>query len=162
MNTLARRGMRLALMTLGFAGLIVAVNAAPAAATAANNFHSTPLGHGTYVSHGTLPLVQGLEIVVSRNDVDPGGFSGWHSHPGGAIVVLQAGEITTYRSVGNHCEVTTYTAGQSFIERPGDVLMAVAGSHGATVYATFPGVPMVNGTPAPRTDEPDPLTCPGL
>jgi quercetin dioxygenase-like cupin family protein len=154
--------MRLALMTLGFAGLIVAVNAVPAAATGANNFKTTILGHGTYVSHGTLPLVQGMEIVVATTVVQPGGSSGWHSHPGGVIVVVQAGEITFHSSIGNHCDVTTYKAGQAFIERPGEVGNAVAGSNGATIYATFPGVPMVNGTPAPRTDEPDPGTCPGL
>ena len=81
-------------------------------------------------------------------------------HPGGAIVIIYKGEITTYRSVGNQCVVTTYTHGQSFIERPGQPLSAVnTGSVDTVIVATFPGVP-VNGSA--RTDLPDPGTCPGI
>ncbi len=159
MNTLARRGMRLALMTLGFAGLIVAVNAVPAAATPSGGFHPTELARGIDMSHGTLPITEGLQVVVTTITVDPYGSSGWHSHPGGVIAVIQAGEVTFHASVGNHCEVTTYKAGEAFIERPGEVGIAVAGSNGATVYATFPGVPVGGST---RIDQPDPHTCPGL
>jgi quercetin dioxygenase-like cupin family protein len=159
MNTLTRRGMRLALMTLGFAGLIVAVNAVPAAATPSGGFHPTELARGTDMSHGTLPITEGLQVVVTTITLDSGGFSGWHSHPGGAIVVIKAGEVTFHVSVGNHCEVTTYKAGQAFIERPGEVGIAVAGSNGAIIYATFPGVPAGGLT---KIDQPDPGTCPGL
>ena len=95
---------------------------------------------------------------MSKNVVEVGGYSGWHSHPGGAIVLVQQGEITTYRSVGGHCDITTYTAGQSFIERPSDVLNAVnTGSIQTIIYATFPGVP---AGALPRIDKPDPGTCP--
>ena len=182
MNTLSRRGIRLALLVVGLAGLIVAVNAVPVAATPVSppgSFRSVILGHGTYVSHGSLRLEKGLEIVVAQNTVDPGGSSGWHSHPGGAIVVVQVGEITTYRSAGKgdeqevsssdeagggpfrHCVITRYTQGQSFIERPGEPLNAVnTGSIVATIFATFPGVPVVGGLPRPRTDVPNPGTCP--
>src|SRR5260370_23037913 len=119
---------------------------------------SQVLGRGTYMSDGTLPLEQGEEIVVSRITVVPGGSSGWHSHPGGAIVVLQQGELTIYRSVGNHCDITTYTQGQSFIERPGDVVDAVnTGSIHFILFVTFPGVPVGGSS---RIDQPNPGTCP--
>jgi hypothetical protein len=113
---------------------------------------------------------------VVRNTVEVGGSSGWHSHPGGAIVLVQQGEITTYRSLGKsdeqegsrsddgvsgpfpRCIITRYTQGQSFIERPGEPLNAVnTGSIQTIGYVTFPGVP-VGGSP--RTDEPNPGTCP--
>ncbi len=160
---------------MGFAGLIVAVNAVPAAATRGHDFVGTVLGRGTYVGHGSLPLKQGLDIVVTKNTVEVGGSSGWHSHPGGAIVVVQLGEITTYRSAGkgegeaedgdaarSHCIINKYTHGQAFIERPGEPLNAVnTGSIQTIIYATFPGVPKgVVG--AQRTDEPNPGTCPGV
>ena len=161
MNKLAKRGMRLALMTLGFAGLIVAVSAAPAAATGASHFVTTPLARGTDMSDGTLPIKEGLQIVVVTSTVEPGGSSGWHSHPGGAIVVVKAGQITFYRWVGNHCDSTKYIAGQAFIERPGDVGNALnTGSTTTIVYATFPGVPVGGST---KIDvSPAPGTCPGL
>ena len=173
MHRLTRRGIQLALTTMGFAGLIVAVNAIPAAATPvapAGSFRSEVLGRGTDMSHGSLPIKQGLQIVVSRNTVDAGGSSGWHSHPGGAIVVVQQGEITTYRSAGkgdeeegahngsSRCIITRYTQGQAFIERPGEPLDAVnTGSTQTIILATFPGVP-VGGSQ--RTDQPNPRTCP--
>jgi quercetin dioxygenase-like cupin family protein len=155
------RTIRLAVTTVAFAGLIVALNAAPAGATQGSKFAGTLLGRGTNVSHGTLPIKGDLDVVVVSNVVQPGGYSGWHSHPGGAIVVVAHGQITTYTSVGNHCNVTIYTEGQTFFEQPGQPLNAVNRSASVTtVIATFPGVPV--GVPGPlawRTDEADPGTC---
>jgi quercetin dioxygenase-like cupin family protein len=159
MKAMARRVMRIAVMTLGFGGLIVAANAVPGVATSPVDFTSTRVATGTYASQGSLPLMQGLDIVVVSTKAGPGGSSGWHSHPGGAIVVIQAGQVTTYQSFGSHCVINTYTHGQSFIERPGVPLIAIAGSEGATIYSTLPGVP-VGGSP--RTTLPNPGTCPGV
>jgi quercetin dioxygenase-like cupin family protein len=156
------RKIRLALTTLGFAGLVVALNAAPAGATPPNNFAGQVLGRGTLQSNGSLPINAGLDIVVAQNTVQPGGSSGWHMHPGGAIVVVAQGQITTYESVGDHCIVTTYIAGQAFTERANKPLIAV--NRGSTVtitFATFPNVPV--GVPgAQRIDLPNPGTCPGV
>lgn len=160
MHTLTKRGIALALTSLGSAGLVLALNAIPGGATPPGGFSSQALGRGTYMSHGSLPIDQGLDIVVSKIDVAPGGSSGWHSHPGGAIVIVQQGEVTLYTAVGNHCDVTTYTNGQSFVERPGEINLAV--NNGSTDYiliVTFPGVP-VGGSA--RIDQPDPNTCPGV
>jgi quercetin dioxygenase-like cupin family protein len=161
MNTLARRVIRLVAMTVGAAGLLVAVNAVPGAATPPSpppGFTSQKLAQGTYTSDGTLPIKQGLDIVVAKITVAPGGFSGWHSHPGGAIVVVQQGEVTLYTSVGSQCEITIHKKGQAFVERPGELDDAVnRGTTDYIIFATFPGVP-VGG--ASRIDEPNPGTCP--
>jgi len=151
------RSIRLALTTLGFAGLIVAVNVVPATATPGHNFTPTLLGRGTDQSDGTLPIREGLDVVVTQNTVLANGRSGWHSHPGGAIVVVADGQITTYRQGGNGCEGTLYTKGQAFLERPGQPLNAVnTGTTTTTVIATFPNVPVGGST---RIDLPDPGTC---
>jgi len=158
MNTFTRRAIRLGAMTVGLVGLLVAVTAVPGAATPPTGFTSQLLGRGTYVSDGTLPIKQGLDIVVSKITVTPGGSSGWHSHPGGAIVIVQQGELTVYEAVGNHCNINVYSQGQSFIERPDVVVEAVnTGSTNYVLLVTFPGVP-VGG--ASRIDQPDPGTCP--
>lgn len=157
---LIRRRIRLALVTIGLSAVLVTFTAISGAATPPDRFASQIIGRGTYVSNGSLPLGQGLDVVFAKNTVAPGGSSGWHSHPGGAIVVIQQGEMTTYESVGNHCDITTYTQGQSFIERPGHELIAVnTGSIETIILAAFPGVP-VGGSP--RIDTPDPGTCPGV
>ena len=145
------------LITLAIAMLLAAASAVPGLATPAAGFGSTGLGRGTDQSVGTLVFQAGTDVVVSKIVVEIGGSSGWHSHPGGAIAVVQQGQITTYRSVGGHCDVTTYTAGQSFLERPSDTLNAVNnGSIQTIIYATFPGVPAGG---SPRIDRPDPGTC---
>ena len=169
MRASIRRGARLAVMTLGFSGLIVAVNAVPGVATdPGGGFDSKPVARGTYIDAGTLPIKQGLQVVVTRIVSPPGGSSGWHSHPGGAIGVVGcipvgecSSQITIYKSVAGQCVTTHYNNGQTFVERPGDVVNAIStGADTAIVYGIFPGVP-VGGSP--RIDVPvDPGTCPGV
>jgi hypothetical protein len=171
MGTRTRRGIRLGLMALGFGGLLVAVSAVPGVATMGSLFVGTPLSTGK-LDQGSLRVSSGSYVVTTRNDVGVGGYSGWHSHPGGAIVTIEAGQITTYRVVRNEesedgaaafrCVVNTYTAGHTFIERPGEPLDAVnRGTTATVIYATFPGVP-VSTAGAQRTDrpKPNPDPCP--
>jgi quercetin dioxygenase-like cupin family protein len=123
-------------------------------------FTNVPLARGTNVSNGTIPLQAGTDLAMAQITVEPGGSSGWHSHPGGAIIVVKQGSLTVYSPVGPKCETTTYSAGQVFIERPGeldDVLNA--GTIPYVLFVTFPRVPQGD---SPRTDEPDPGTCPGV
>jgi len=160
MDTRTRRGMRLALATVGLAGLLVAVNAVPGAATPPSGLTNVTLARGTDLSNGTIAFQEGTDVVVAQITVIPGGSSGWHSHPGGAIVVVKQGELTVHRSVGSQCESTGYTAGQAFIERPGEVDDAVnTGTIPYVVFVTFPRVPQGGSA---RIDLPDPGTCPGL
>jgi quercetin dioxygenase-like cupin family protein len=160
MDTRTRRGMRLALTTVGLAGLLVAVNAVPGAATPPSGLTNVTLARGTDLSVGTIAFQEGTDVVVAQITVIPGGSSGWHSHPGGAIVVVKQGELTLHRSVGSQCETTGYTAGQAFIERPGEVDDAVnTGTIPYVVFVTFPRVPQGGSA---RINLPDPGTCPGI
>ena|SRR5438105_3481992 len=147
-------------VTILVPALVLAVAVAvPGSATSPVDFASTVLARGADVSSGNLVLQKGTDVVVARNIFEVGGSSGWHSHPGGAVVVVMQGEVTTYRSVGGHCDVDTYSAGQSFLERPSDTLNAVNTSSSQTiVFATFPGVPTGG---SPRIDRPNPGVCPG-
>jgi hypothetical protein len=177
MKALTRRVMRLAVVTLGLAGLFVTFNAVPGAATPPVGLTNQLLGRGTYMSHGSLPLRQGLDILTAKITVAPGGSSGWHSHPGGAIVIVQQGELTVYRSLGAggdeegqnqsdqekgdrfpRCVITKYTQGQSFIERSGEVDDVLnTGTTDYVLVATFPDVPVGGSS---RIDQANPGTCP--
>jgi quercetin dioxygenase-like cupin family protein len=118
------------------------------------------LARGTDASDGTLPIQMGTDVVMAQITVDPGGSSGWHSHPGGAIIVVKQGTPTVYRAIGSQCQSTTYGAGDAFIERPGEVDDVLnAGTAPYVLYVTFPRVPPGGSA---RIDEPDPGTCPGL
>jgi quercetin dioxygenase-like cupin family protein len=155
-----KRAVRWALLTVGVATLITALTAAPSGATPPSGLTNTPLARGVDTSEGTIPLKFGTDIAMVQITVNPGGSSGWHSHPGGAIIIVKTGDLTVYKSVGTNCETTTYTAGQAFIERPGEVDDVLnAGQVPYVLYVTFPTVPPGGST---RNDEPDPGTCPGI
>ena len=138
----------------------VAVYGGIALATPPSGLTNVPLARGTNVSHGTIPLQVGTDIAMAQITVNPGGSAGWHSHPGGAIVVVKTGTLTVYTAVGDQCQVTTYSAGQAFIERPGEVDQVI--NNGTIPYVLFVTFPRVPQGDSPRTDESDPGTCPGI
>src|SRR4249920_1307077 len=119
-----KRAVKRTLLGVGLAGVVtavtVAVTVAPSWATPPSGLTNVPLARGTDTSHGTIPLQFGTDVAMAQITVDPGGSSGWHSHPGGAIIIVQQGSLTVYSPVGNRCEITTYSAGQAFVERPGE------------------------------------------
>jgi len=155
------RALRWALLSTGLAGVVIAVCVAPGAATPpTGGFTNVPLARGTNVSDGTIPLQAGTDVAMAQITVEPGGSSGWHSHPGGAIIVVKQGSLTVYSPVGPKCETTTYSAGQVFIERPGEVDDVLnTGTIPYVLFVTFPRVPQGDSA---RTDESDPGTCPGV
>src|SRR3954447_20602203 len=53
-----------------------------------------------------------VDVAMFEVTYDPGGVSGWHTHPGVLIVLVKSGAVV--RSVG--CESTTYRVGDVFIE----------------------------------------------
>jgi quercetin dioxygenase-like cupin family protein len=131
-----------------------------AMATPPSGLTNTPLARGTNTSDGTIPLQFGADVVMAQITVAPGGASGWHSHPGGAIVVVKSGTLTVHRALGHQCQTETYSAGQAFVERPGEVDQVTnADTVPYVIYVTFPRVPQ--GASA-RIDEPDPGDCPSL
>jgi quercetin dioxygenase-like cupin family protein len=155
-----KRAVRWALLSVGLAGVVMAVTVTPSRATPPSGLTNIPLARGTNTSHGTIPLQFGTDVAMAQITVQPGGSAGWHSHPGGAIVVVKQGSLTVYTPVGHKCQTTTYSAGQAFIERPGEVDNVLnTGTIPYILFVTFPRVPQGD---SPRTDQPDPGTCPGI
>jgi hypothetical protein len=74
---------------------------------------------------------------VQKIEIAPGGYSGWHHHPGVVIVTVATGAVTFTQS---DCSSTTYgpglPAGSAFVEG-GDDPGQASSTDGATVYATF-------------------------
>jgi quercetin dioxygenase-like cupin family protein len=155
-----KRAVGWAVVSLGLAGFVTALTLGTSGATPPVGLTNIGLARGTNTSDGTIPVKDGSDVAMAQITVGPGGSSGWHSHPGGAIIVVQQGSPTVYRAVGTQCQATTYTAGQAFLERPGEVDQVVNETTDPYVlFVTFPRVPQ--GASA-RTDELDPGTCPGL
>ena len=155
-----KRLVRWLLVGVALAGVVLAFSVAPGGATPPSALTQVVLARGNDVSNGTIPLQFGTDIVMVQLTVEPGGSSGWHSHPGGAIIVVKQGSITVHKAIGSQCQIETYSAGQAFLERPGEVDQVT--NNGTIPYillVTFPRVPPGG---SPRIDQPDPGTCPGL
>jgi quercetin dioxygenase-like cupin family protein len=111
---------------------------------------------------------RGRELVRVRNAADtviqqiifaPGGHSGWHSHPGPAVILIKSGELTFYQEEGRECVSRTYSAGQALVDSgQGHAHLAHNTSAGDTeVWATYFDVPAGG---SPRIDVPEaPAAC---
>ena len=96
-----------------------------------------------------IPLAQGFshqreielelkgpsDVLQSLLVFQPGGDTGWHTHPGPVVVVVKSGALTEYES--NGC-VVVHPAGSVFFESKGQVHRAVNQTGVVTeAYATF-------------------------
>lgn len=77
------------------------------------------------------------DVSVQRIVLSPGGFSGWHHHPGVVIAAVESGAVTFTQS---DCSSKTYGPGlpdgEVFVEG-GDEPGQASSAGGATLYVTF-------------------------
>ena len=106
----------------------------------------------------TLEAAGAGEVVLQRIELGPNGSTGWHSHPGPAVAVVQSGSLTIMSAHDGACEQVTYTAGQSFVdEGQGHVHLGLnqSSTANAVVFVTYFDV----GPAGQRIDAPDPGGC---
>jgi quercetin dioxygenase-like cupin family protein len=106
-----------------------------------------------------IHIPEAADTVMQRIVFAPGGQSGWHSHPGPAIVLVTRGELTLYDGDDPSCVGETFGVGQAFVDSgQGHVHLARNQTSGETeVWVTYLDVP-VGG--AFREDVADPGSCP--
>ncbi|HST09043.1 MAG TPA: cupin domain-containing protein [Terriglobales bacterium] len=87
----------------------------------------------------------------------PGGFSGWHSHPGPVIITVKSGTATWYSADDQDCTPKVYPTGSAFIE-PANVHHYVAneGSDNLELLPTY----IIPKGKATRQEQPQPSQCP--
>lgn len=91
-------------------------------------------------------------LVFQRVTIQPGGCTGWHTHPGPLLVVVQSGTLT---HCNRHCEVRTYTPGQAFEEPGGQQYVHMGANQGGdpvvldVTYVVPAGGPLRNDVPGP-------------
>jgi quercetin dioxygenase-like cupin family protein len=102
------------------------------------------------------------EVVMAPTLLHPGRSSGWHTHPGPALVIVISGTVTRYQvDKDGSCTSATYGAGQGFVEAPGVVHIARnEGTTDVALQATF--LDVAPGTAAFRSPAPAPAGCPGI
>ena len=133
----------------------------PSGATPPSGLTNVPMVRGTDVSNGNHAVEFGTDVAIAQITVNPGGSSGWHAHPGGAIIVVQQGALIVQGSLGRQCrDRHVQRAGQAFIERPGELDDVFnTGTVPYVLFVTFPRIPQGD---SPRIDKPDPGTCAGF
>jgi quercetin dioxygenase-like cupin family protein len=111
-------------------------------------------GVNAHADHVRLHTQGATDVAMQTITSPPGGSSGWHSHPGLALVAVQSGTVTFY---DEDCNTTEYGAGQAFVEA-GDAPQLVRNNttSDAVLYVTFI-VP--KGATSLRIDKPQPADC---
>lgn len=107
-----------------------------------------------------LKTLDDTDMGADRLTVQPGGYSGWHAHPGPVFVTVTQGSIVWYDGSDGLCTPHTYTQGQSFIERPYRVHNAKNASNSEPaefIAITIKPVGFVG--PAFRLDRAQPNNC---
>jgi quercetin dioxygenase-like cupin family protein len=136
------------------AGLVTGV----ALATPPSGATSTLLSAGTFTSNAHAN--QSADAVAQIVDVAfaPGGFTGWHSHPGAEIVTVKSGAVTFKRVRDGECTIHTYTAGQAFVAYPQDTfnVMNASATDPAEMVVVLFDIPAGGPT---RVDRADPGIC---
>jgi quercetin dioxygenase-like cupin family protein len=166
MHLLTHRPPRLAAVAVLALALLAALTALPrdhAEATPPSGVAAELLARGT-VAHADRVHVAGISLRT-RGPVDvatvhvtfqPGGTTGWHVHPGPALVTVKTGQLTLHRAKG--CRTRTFGAGQTFLELgPADVNLTR--NETGTVTETVATFLLPVGAPT-TVDAPAPGHCP--
>ena len=100
------------------------------------------------------------DFVVQYSGYVPGGYTGWHSHPGPVLVTVKRGIATWYEASDPACTPHDYPSGSAFVEPAGSVHTVQNESPSEqleliTTYIVPVGV-------ATRQDESQPVTCPHI
>ena len=128
-------------------GTITVIAAAGATAALANPgtlITTTVLGHRATLSDSVqlnadrikFQTKDPVDVQMQTITFQPHGTSGWHSHPGFGIVIVESGHVTHHDA---DWQAITYGPHESFVESGTDPHMVSNDSDTATatVYATF-------------------------
>ena len=149
-----------------------------ASATPASGFSATTLALGSFdefkVFNQFLPgsdfapdnkvwrsiqKTKGLsDVYVQSNVWQPGGTTGWHTHPGHSLIIVTEGTLTVYEGDDPTCEPAVYTVGMGFVD-PGGGHVHIIRNEGVVEAKTI-AVQLIPDGAVRRIDAPDPGNCP--
>lgn len=143
-----------------------------ALATPASGFSGTTLARATYgeiFSHvHTVPAAWDeliatkgpSDLYVQQNTWQPGGTTGWHTHPGPSFVIVTLGSVTVYDGDDPACTPHVYTANtadNAFVD-PGDGHVHIIRNETTSVAQTI-AVQLIPAGAVRRQDAPNPGYC---
>lgn len=106
----------------------------------------------------SLQKTKGLsDLYVQSNVWQPGGSSGWHTHPGHSLIIVTAGTVTAYEGDDPDCKPRVYTEGMGFVDHGGSHVHLLRNEGG--VMAGTIAVQLIPADAVRRIDAPDPGNC---
>jgi quercetin dioxygenase-like cupin family protein len=144
----------------------LAVPVGVAAATPSQGVTPTPIGRGTFGERAKVhtPTIKAKikpsDFVVLSLHFAPGATTGWHTHPGPAMVVVQEGTFTLYNASDPKCRPHRYGPGQAFVDRGGGNVHIGRNETDLPVRVVVTFVIPVGA--APTISAPNPGTCRGF
>jgi quercetin dioxygenase-like cupin family protein len=101
------------------------------------------------------------DTAYQQLTIPPGGYTGWHTHPGPTFVAVAEGEGTLYHGMSG-CPSIKYATGAGFMQPPTEVHnMRNEGSTPLVLWA-FYALPPGTTNAAIRVDQPQPAECPNI
>ena len=162
---------------LGIVVLVSALGGAPGLATEARGFKGVTLASGPFedldlFNHWFLPpgprkthrhslwyahlRTRGAsDLFVQDNTWDPGGTTGWHTHPGPSLIIVTQGTVTAYDP---DCTPRFYRAGETLVDSGGGHVHLIRNETSAVAKTI--AVQLVPHGPMRRIDAPSPGNCP--
>jgi hypothetical protein len=105
------------------------------------------------------------DLYVQSNVWQPGGSTGWHTHPGHSLIIVTAGAVTEYEGLDPDCKPHVYTTNMAFGDPHGDPHDDSHGDHAhiirneGNVVAQTTAVQLIPAGAARRIDVADPGNC---
>ena len=134
----ASRAAAIAVCCAALLGPFGIAEATPSAGFASTTIGPTDFGELDVKGHleGRLKVTirtQGrADVYVVTNSVVPGGYSGWHTHPGPSLVTVKSGTATYYDGDDATCTPHVLVQGEGFVD-PGDGHVHMIRNEGADV-----------------------------
>jgi quercetin dioxygenase-like cupin family protein len=97
------------------------------------------------------------DVYVQNNVWEPGGSTGWHSHPGDSLIIVTAGTVTDYEGHDPDCKPHVYTKGMGFVD-PGGGHVHILRNEGDVEARTI-AVQIIPADATRRIDVADPGNC---
>ena len=102
------------------------------------------------------------DTAFQQGTLQPGGTTGWHTHPGATFVAFVQGEGTVYHAIGSTCPGMKIGPESGFSKMPS--LVHVLHNDGTVPIVIYTLYVLPHGTPNTgiRIDQPQPAACPGI
>ena len=142
-------------------------------ATAPSNISFVPVGRATMPEFDVhrndraldweieLEAPQPVDVATQIVTFQPGGYSGWHTHPGPVFFTVRTGTLTVYEGDDPLCTALVFPAGTGAVEAGTSTHLHMVRNETGSIAEAVVTYMVPQGTPQSglRIDRPNPGNC---